>query len=115
LGIGSDITTNGWHSGVDYGICSEANPYDIYAPAAGKVVFAGLLTVRGNATILDPGWGIYSGMWHQEESLVVAGQTVQAGELIGKIGDTGRVTGPHLHWGVMLNRAMVDPALFLAA
>lgn len=109
LGIGTDITTNGWHSGVDYGVCSEANPYDIYAPAPGKVVFSGLLTVRGNATIIDHGWGVYSGMWHQKESLVTAGQDVTAGQLIGQIGDTGRVTGAHLHWELWVNGIQVDP------
>jgi len=109
LGIGSDITTNGWHSGVDYGICSESNPYDIYAPAAGKVVFSGPLTIRGNATIINHGWGVYSGMWHQKESLVVAGQDVTAGQLVGQIGDTGRVTGPHLHWEVWVNGIQVNP------
>ncbi len=108
-GQGTDITLNGFHSGVDYGICSEANPYDIYAPAPGTVVFSGPLTVRGNATIIDHGWGIYSGFWHQEESYVTAGQVVDTGALIGKIGGTGRVTGPHLHWELWVNGIQVDP------
>lgn len=102
-----------FHSGVDYGICSEAHPFDIYAPAAGVVVFAGPLTVRGNATVIDHGWGIYSGFWHQDEIYVAEGETVQAGQLIGKIGATGRVTGPHLHWEVWSNGVQVNPLQWL--
>lgn len=109
LGQGTDIKLNGFHSGVDYGICSETNPFDIYAPAPGTVVFTGLLTVRGNATIIDHGLGIYSGFWHQEESYVTVGQIVNTGDLIGKIGATGRVTGAHLHWELWVNGVQVDP------
>ena len=98
-----------FHAGVDYGICSDAHPYDIYAPAAGIVVFDGPLTVRGNATIIDHGWGVFTGYWHQEESYVSVGQQVQPGDLIGKIGKTGRVTGPHLHWELWVNGVQVDP------
>ena len=100
---------NGFHSGVDFGICSEAKPYDIYAPAPGVVVFSEKLFVRGNATIIDHGEGIYSGFWHQEESYVSVGDMVTAGQLIGKIGGTGRVTGPHLHWELWVNGIQVDP------
>jgi len=109
LGQGTDLKLNGFHSGVDYGICSETNPYDVYAPAPGTVVFTGPLTVRGNATIIDHGWGVFSGFWHQEESYVTAGQRVETGELIGKIGGTGRATGPHLHWELWVNGVQVDP------
>jgi hypothetical protein len=100
---------NGWHSGVDYCVCSEVHPFDIYAPAPGMVVFTGFLTVRGNATIIDHGWGIYSGYWHQEKSYVSVGDLVTAGQLIGKIGGTGRVTGPHLHWEIWVNGVQVNP------
>ncbi len=100
---------NGFHSGVDYGICSETKPYDIYAPAPGVVVLSEKLFVRGNATIIDHGQGIYSGYWHQEETYVSVGDVVTAGQLIGKIGGTGRVTGPHLHWEIWVNGIQVDP------
>lgn len=109
LGQGTDIKLNGFHSGLDYGVCSEANPYDIYAPAPGTVVFSAPLTVRGNATIIDHGWGVYSGLFHQEESYVTVGQVVKTGELVGKIGATGRVTGAHLHWEIWANGVQVDP------
>lgn len=101
---GSDYTY--FHSGVDYGVCASLN---IYAPAAGKVVFAQETTVRGLATIIDHGNGIYSGIWHQSAFHVQVGDVVQAGQLIGEIGGTGRVTGPHLHWEVWVNGVQVDP------
>jgi murein DD-endopeptidase MepM/ murein hydrolase activator NlpD len=106
---------NSFHSGVDYGICSEARPYDIYAPAAGVVVLNERMIIRGNATVIDHGHGIYSGFWHQEESYVVVGQMVAPGQLIGKIGGTGRVTGPHLHWEIWVNGIQVDPLDWLEA
>lgn len=102
-------TYTSFHSGVDYGVYSTEKPFDIYAPAAGVVVFTESLIVRGNATIIDHGWGIYSGFWHQEEIYVSAGDMVTAGQLIGKIGATGRVTGPHLHWELWVNGIQVDP------
>jgi murein DD-endopeptidase MepM/ murein hydrolase activator NlpD len=73
------------------------------------VVFSEKLTVRGNASIIDHGQGIYSGFWHQEEIYVSVGDLVTAGQLIGKIGSTGRVTGPHLHWELWVNGVQVDP------
>jgi len=101
---GSDF--NYFHTGVDYGVCANLN---IYAPAAGVVVFAGPLTVRGNATIIDHGWGVYSGYWHQAEIKVSVGDRVEPGQLIGLIGGTGRVTGPHLHWEIWANGVQVQP------
>ncbi|MFH1524208.1 MAG: LysM peptidoglycan-binding domain-containing protein [Chloroflexota bacterium] len=102
-----------FHTGVDYGVCSKVHPFDVYAPAAGVVVYTGLLTVRGNATIIDHGQGIYSGLWHQEEIYVSVGDHVAAGQLIGKIGATGRVTGSHLHWDLWVNGIQVDPLRWL--
>lgn len=98
-----------FHSGIDYGICSETKPFDIYAPAPGVVVLSEQFIVRGNATVIDHGQGIYTGYWHQEESYVTAGQAVTAGQIIGKIGKTGRVTGPHLHWEIWVNGVQVNP------
>ncbi len=98
-----------FHSGIDYGVCFAEHPFDIYAAAPGTVVFSGPLTVRGNATFIDHGEGIYTAYFHQKEIYVSAGQQVQAGELIGQIGDTGRVTGPHLHFEMWAGGVQVDP------
>jgi murein DD-endopeptidase MepM/ murein hydrolase activator NlpD len=103
----------GFHSGIDFGVCSKTHPYDIYAPADGVVVFTGLKTVRGNATLIDHGQGVYSGLYHQEEIYVNVGDRVTAGQLIGKIGKTGRVTGPHLHWDLWVNGIQVNPTQWL--
>ena len=100
-----------FHTGLDYGVCANLN---IYAPAPGVVVYAGLMTVRGNATIIDHGWGVYSGIYHQSKILVEVGQKVVAGDKIGLIGDTGRVNGPHLHWDLFVNGIQVDPQDWLA-
>ena len=99
-----------FHTGLDFcgGIGTE-----ILAPAAGRVVFAGALTVRGNATVINHGWGVYSAYLHQSEILVKVGDLVQAGQLIGKVGSTGRVTGPHLHWEIWAGGVQVDPLPWL--
>lgn len=99
-----------FHTGVDYG---GGTGLPIKSPAAGVVVFAEPLTVRGNATIIDHGWGVYSGFWHQSEFQVKVGDRVEAGQVIGLIGGTGRVTGPHLHWEVWVNGIQVDPITWL--
>ncbi|MBA4419696.1 MAG: hypothetical protein C0391_00950 [Anaerolinea sp.] len=95
-----------FHTGVD--ICG-GDGTKIYAPAGGKVAFSGPLTVRGNATIIDHGWGVYTGYWHQSASLVNAGDTVVGGQVIGLVGGTGRVTGAHLHWEVWAGGVQVSP------
>lgn len=99
-----------FHSGLDF--CGGVGT-EILAPAAGRVVFAGPLTVRGNATMIDHGWGIYSGYLHQSEILVQPGDMVTQGQVIGKVGGTGRVTGPHLHWEIWAGGTQVDPMLWL--
>jgi len=95
-----------FHSGLDF--CG-ATGQNIYAPAPGIVVYIGELTVRGNATIIDHGWGVYTGYMHQSEILVQIGEQVETGQLIGYVGNTGRVTGPHLHWEVWVGGVQVDP------
>jgi murein DD-endopeptidase MepM/ murein hydrolase activator NlpD len=111
-GYGSTRTYNGgvlnsFHTGIDFGVC--ANNLNIYAPAPGKVVFVGDTVVRGNATVIDHGWGVYSGFWHQSEVMVEVGQEVQTGQIIGLVGNTGRSTGPHLHWEIWVNGSQVYP------
>ncbi|RIK48923.1 MAG: peptidase M23, partial [Chloroflexi bacterium] len=73
------------------------------------VAFAGPWTVRGNATVIDHGWGVYSGIWHQSKIDVQVGQSVNKGDVIGLVGGTGRVTGAHLHWELWVNGIQVDP------
>jgi murein DD-endopeptidase MepM/ murein hydrolase activator NlpD len=99
-----------FHTGVDYG---GGTGLPIKSPAPGIVVFAGPLTVRGNATIIDHGWGVYSGFWHQSEISVKVGDRVEAGQEIGKVGGTGRITGPHLHWEIWVNGVQINPLTWL--
>jgi murein DD-endopeptidase MepM/ murein hydrolase activator NlpD len=95
-----------YHTGLDlYG--SSSTP--VLAPARGRVAFSDFMTVRGNVTYIDHGWGVYTGYLHQSESLVQPGEMVEAGQTIGYVGGTGRVTGPHLHWEVWVGGVPVDP------
>ena len=95
-----------FHTGLDF--CGQVG-HPIYAVANGVVVFTGETVVHGNMTILDHGWGVYSVYAHQSEIDVQEGEVVTAGQLIGKVGATGRVTGPHLHLEVWVNGVQVDP------
>ena len=72
-------------------------------------MFAGPWTVRGNATVIDHGWGVYSGFWHQSAIQVQVGDMVEQNQVIGLVGGTGRVTGAHLHWELWVNGVQVDP------
>lgn len=110
IGIGTNEEIYGFHTGVDY---QGGTGLPITAPAPGVVVFAGPLIVRGQATLIDHGWGVFSGFWHQSEILVKVGQKVETGDIIGKVGGTGRVTGPHLHWEIWVNGIQVDPQEWL--
>ena len=94
------------HSGMDLK-AKKGTP--VRAPAAGKVVLAGPLYFSGNTIILDHGLGITTLYAHLSRMLVKRGDLVKKGQLIGKVGATGRVTGPHLHWALKFHEARVDP------
>ncbi len=106
IGQGTSLEVEGFHSGLDF--CGGEG-LQITAPADGVVVFADETVIRGNATIIDHGWGVYSGYWHQSEIDVRVGDQVEAGQVIGLVGGTGRVTGAHLHWEIWVNNVQVNP------
>ena len=98
-----------YHAGTDF---AGAPGTPVLAAAPGRVVLVEALNVRGNATIIDHGWGVYTGYWHQSQQYVQVGDFVNTGQVIGAIGSTGRVTGAHLHWMVEFNGNFVNPKLF---
>ncbi len=98
------------HSGMDIA-ANEGVP--VAAPTNGTVIELGDFFFSGNLVYIDHGQGMISMFAHLSEIDVELGQQIEKGQIIGKVGATGRVTGPHLHWSLGLNGSWVDPSLFL--
>jgi len=100
------------HSGLDFA-APAGTP--IKAPAAGEVILVGDYFFNGKTVFVDHGQGLISMFCHLSAIDVAVGDRLQRGQVLGKVGATGRATGPHLHWNVSLNDARVDPSIFIGA
>ena len=100
------------HSGLDF---AAPTGTPVKSPADGRVLLIGDFYFNGLTILIDHGQGVITMFCHLSEIEYLPGDTVKRGDVVGKVGSTGRSTGPHLHWNVSLNNARVDPALFLKA
>jgi murein DD-endopeptidase MepM/ murein hydrolase activator NlpD len=101
-----------YHSGIDITTGKSGTPF--VAPADGVVILAAEqpFTLEGNLLMIDHGMGLNSAFLHCSQILVKEGDHVKQGQVIGRIGMSGRATGPHLHWSIMWKSARLDPLLF---
>ncbi|MDQ3930444.1 MAG: M23 family metallopeptidase, partial [Chloroflexota bacterium] len=99
-------TPTSYHGGMDMA-AREGTP--VHAPAAGKVVFAGKLSDRGNAVIIDHGLGVFTLLAHNSKMIASVGQMVEKGDIVSLSGNTGLSNGPHLHWEVHVSGPGVEP------
>ncbi len=100
------------HSGLDFAV-PQGTP--VKAPADGEVILVGDYFFNGKTVFLDHGQGLISMFCHLSAIDVSVGDVVSRGTVVGKVGATGRATGPHLHWNVSLNAVRVDPSIFIGA
>jgi len=94
------------HGGVDFPAVTGT---PVHAAQSGRVALAEELFFSGNTVVIDHGLGIYTFYGHLSEIAVKVGDTLESGHVLGKVGATGRVTGPHLHWGLTVERSRVNP------
>ena len=99
-----------YHEGLDF---SAYGGTEVLAPAAGTVVLAENLYVRGGAVIINHGLGFFSGTYHLQEVLVQSDQSLEEGQIIGLVGSTGLSTGNHLHWDLLVGGIWVSPQAWL--
>jgi murein DD-endopeptidase MepM/ murein hydrolase activator NlpD len=99
------------HTGVDF---PAPTGTPVHAAQRGRVVLAEPLYFSGNTVVVDHGWGVYTLYGHFSEIDVKPGEMVDTGAILGKVGATGRVTGPHLHWGLTVDRARVNALQIVA-
>jgi len=106
-------TPGSYHSGMDI---AAPNGSEFVAPADGIVTLAAndAFTLEGYLLMLDHGMGLNSAFLHASELLVKEGDIVKQGQVIGRVGATGRASGPHLHWGMKWNSTRIDPKLLIA-
>ena len=100
------------HAGLDFAVPAGT---PVKTPAAGKVILIGNYFFNGNTVFVDHGQGFISMFCHLSKIDTQVGQQLARGAVVGKVGSTGRATGPHMHWNVSLNDARVDPAIFIGA
>ncbi len=100
------------HAGLDFAVPAGT---PIKTPAAGKVILIGNYFFNGNTVFVDHSQGFISMFCHMSKIDTKVGQQLARGDVVGKVGSTGRATGPHMHWNVSLNDARVDPAIFIGA
>ncbi|RJG10643.1 M23 family metallopeptidase [Pseudomonas cavernicola] len=100
------------HAGLDFAVAAGT---PIQSPAAGKVILIGNYFFNGNTVFVDHGQGFISMFCHMSKIDVKHGQQLGRGDVVGRVGATGRATGPHMHWNISLNDARVDPAIFIGA
>lgn len=100
------------HSGLDF---ASPTGTSIKAPAASQVILVGNYFFNGKTVFLDHGQGLISMFCHLSAIDVKVGDEITRGQHVGKVGATGRATGPHLHWNVSLNNTRVDPSIFIGA
>ncbi len=100
------------HAGIDL---PAPTGEPVHAPNDGRVALVDALYYAGNTVVLDHGLGLFTIYSHLSQTSVAPGDLVRRGDLLGRVGATGRVTGPHLHWAVRVSRARVDPIALMSA